>query len=456
MPRWGARAIERTVLSWTWTQAWTRISCLLACLAAIALAFAITRPAVNTGDYGRVTRSFDLEFAVGEAPGECPAFKPELSYPPASPVSVAGMATGGAARLLGGRCFPTGMWFALLSAIYWAGVAASAAALSGWRLAAWCAGSIATYLLFADLLNSFYEEAMFVALIPWLARLRFGGRWTTAVSLAIAFLALAAKAQAIFFVPIVVLLFGARSRQARWRHWALLGAVILAATGLNAIKARHYSNQNGYNRIYAGLGWTALQVTQWPASEFFGRREYFYATLANGRLSRAPQCAIDGLRLLGTSYWPTAAAIVAGEIPASARTQAKVQNRGIGDFVRCARELGHPLATVGKLFTLTAQSDYNLAYLRSAPPPSALAWFAQSRSALLRWAAPLFLVVAVGVALWTRSRFFGWSAGYLAILSPVFVFLGDGFYEFEKHMMLNFMMLAGCALVALRQRWEAR
>lgn len=437
--------MARTVF---WNATRLRLACLLACLVAIALTAAITHPAINTGDYGRTSRSFDIEIAMNTAP-TCPVFKPELSSPPASPASILGMALGGITRASGGDCLAMSWWFALLSAMFWGGVLVLAAPLAGRRLVAVCGIAVLSYLLFAELIDSFYEEAFFAALIPWLAQVRFGTWRRTALALGIAGLALIAKAQAIFLVPVLVLLFRERSVAPRWREWALLGAVIVVALGFNAVKAHHYSGQNAYNRIYAGLGWTALDAAHWPPVEFFARRDYLYAQRQSDPDMLVTQCAPDDEALLGTSYWPTANAIVTGRLPVSAQARADVQNLGLRDFIACAREIGHPLRTLGQIYAITIRSDYNLAYLRSVPPPRPLVAVADLRNALLRWAAPLFLAFAVIAALTLRSRFFALSAAYIVVLSPLFVFVGDGFYEFEKHMMLNYMMLAACALVAL-------
>jgi hypothetical protein len=423
-------------------------------LLAIAFTATSTSPPLNNGDYGRTTRSFDLDFPIGGDPGACPVFRPDLSYPPASPLSLAGIVTAGAVKLAGQSCFPTGLWFALFSAIFWAGVLADAILLKGRRIIALTVVGITSYLLFAEMLASFYEEAFFAALIPWTALIRFGNRRAMALALAIALLALVSKTQAVFFVPILVLLFAASaSRVNRW-SWLLVAAVLLGGIAIDAAKTRYHSHINAYNRIYAGLGWAALGVADWPANEFIGRRVFFYANLSDDGFGRSTKCAIAGRPLLGTTYFPTAADVIDGKVAGSAVLKTAVHELGFGDFVHCARDIGSPLATVGQVYAVFLQSDYNLAYLRTAPPSGASQTVMSLRNALLRWAGPLFVVIAIGAAALFRRRLFALAAIYLVLGAPAFVFLGDGFYEFEKHMLLNFMMLAGCIFAALRQADE--
>jgi hypothetical protein len=435
--------------------AWDRTLALLACLIGIALVVAISDVAENSGDYGRVTRSFGLDFGVSEVPARCSTFTAERPIPPVSPLALMGVASAVAVRLAGLGCFPVPAWFALLSTVFWAGVLIQATHLRGQALAALCAGALAIFLLFAPMLYSFYEEAFFVVLLPWLPLARLGGRWRTLLALGVAFAALITKAQALFFVPILLAVVWPDGKRLRWWQAAGLALVVLAASGFNLLKSQHYGYMNGYNRIYNGVGWTALNVADWPPREYLSRSHLFYSTQADGLLSRDPRCAFGETRLLGTGYWPTGHAIQSGQIAVEPSDKESLRHLDLGDFLRCASTIGRPLVQVVQIYRVFLNSDYRLIYLRTAAPLPALAWLAGFRDIIMSWAGLISVAVAVALGVLLRSRFFVLSAAYILVGSPLFVVMGDGFYEFEKHMQLNFMMLAGCTFIAAWRRGSA-
>ncbi len=304
-----------------------------------------------------------------------------------------------------GAVFGAGLWALWASA---RGVAARAGV-------AVAAGLILAGL--ADVWRSPFEEAVALALLPWLAwALTHPARLGPLGAGLLAGAGLGAKA----YLPILAPALLAAAARARAR-WAALAAVLAALALTSAIRPEGPRTANAYNRLFHGLALTEAGVAAWPAQDWEAR-----ARLAPGRVGPAPPWLAPDLRpLWGTAFWPAAL-----ELPPARRAAAVSAGGARAMAARLTAEPRRLLATLAQATGAAIRADYRLCYLR--PGPCDRPRLAALRTWGLAFAlAPLALVLAAARRRWPLAL--AWAA---IALAPTAIVLADGYYELEKHLLL--------------------
>lgn len=420
---------------------------------------AVLVPAMNNGDYIRVTRSLHLFIPIGVQPAMCVPFGGGPVRVPASPLALLGVVQGDLSQMFGFGCFSMRLLFLILSAVYWAGIAAIMRGQAD-RRRRWPIVGLALvyYMLFSPFFLSFYEEAFFIAFAPFAALLGLRTRRAAALSALILFLLITAKAQAVLLAPVLFLMLPRPRGAAEVRRWVMLCVVLAVSMGLTFYKAKRINHgiPNSYDRIYNGLGWAELGVANWPETTFLARKTHVNAIRATLPASIRQRCSPSGLALMGTSYWPYGKAIVYGVTPASATARLAVTRLGFGDFFTCLREMPSPWLLPVQVGRVTVKSDYATRYIFPTGPGVGAAILSATRAAVLRYGAWLALALGGVVLALKRDPKTRLAIAYLLLLSPALIWLGDGFYEFEKHMVPNIAFLMACTMISFRQGEAAR
>jgi hypothetical protein len=304
-------------------------------------------------------------------------------------------------------------------------------------------GALILAVIFAPFFSSFYEEAIVVPLVVWVlygyARLQRAGKPGCFV-ISAAMLAFS-KSQMILLVPLLLyLLLPACKRMGaspRYRMGAAL-VILLAAIAVNTVKFDSIV-PNQYNRLFNGVGWASLGVSDWPAHEFNSRLSFFYDHRAT--LLPPPGTALPPLPpgLLGTSYWPTGREILEKGAPYD----------DIGALLATLKPSYFWRVLLSKaVFTdlfvtamrLSVSSDYALRYLQGDTQGFRFSSLVAARDFLLRHFGLVYLgcLVACLVILRGREKLIGVMC---LMAMPLAIVIGDGFYEFEKHFAAYFMCL---------------
>lgn len=321
---------------------------------------------------------------------------------------------------------------------------------------------ILVLLCYVVYLKSFYGEALVLALAPALC---VGIKQLVQQNRILLFTLCAAaiiyaKQQMLFVAPIMVLLLFRNM----WLHgganprlWAsLLGIVFVCVTIFGAHPENRAPNQ--YNRYFNGIGWSLLQSANWPAQRFDQRHPYFYKY--QQQLQMPLSVTLPQYSYLGTSYLPTASTLLdATKHPWNTEAQ-KEQAQNLYEQLIAQGNLDvymvtlvqHPAVLwqlIKNTYLTAVRSDYIVDYTRSAvrlaPAVAQVLTAAQTQIArIFGW----IFVVTLVLALLCRRSLFSSTITVWMLLAPLVVVAGDGYFEFEKHMTAFFVFLP-CALMAI-------
>ncbi len=268
-----------------------------------------------------------------------------------------------------------------------------------------------------------YEEALALALLPHVAHLlRHPARWPIWAALALAAGLLGAKAYLPLLLP-AVLLAGASVRRGAGRAVWAVGALAAGLLPL-ALRPEGPGMANAYNRLFNGLAYTEARVSDWPARDWEARE-----ALAGERVGPPPPGLLAPALepLWGTSFWPAALSLTEAE-----RARAVAAGRAGALARRFADDPGR-LAGLAREATLTAiGADYRLCYLRADRCATPRAPRAALGAAGLAFAAAPALA-ALALLRGRGATALAWAA---IAAAPTAIALADGFYEFEKHLVL--------------------
>lgn len=316
-------------------------------------------------------------------------------------------------------------------------------------------------LCYAVYLKSFYGEALVLALAPALC---VGIKQLVQQNRILLFTLCAAaiiyaKQQMLFVAPIIILLL----LRNMWLHgganlrlWAsLLCIIFVSATTLGAHSENRAPNQ--YNRYFNGVGWSILQSANWPAQRFDERHPYFYKYQQQLQASLA--VTLPHYSYLGTSYLPTASTILDAARHPEYTEARKEEAQALYDQLIAEGRLGNYLATlaqhpaivwqlINNTYLTAVRSNYIVAYTRSAVqlPPAAAQALAVAQAQLAHFFGWIFIATLLLALACNRSRFSAIITAWM-LLAPLAIVVGDGYFEFEKHMTAFFVFLP-CALMA--------
>ncbi len=308
-------------------------------------------------------------------------------------------------------------------------------------------------LSYGFLFKSFYEEAAVMAAVPLFIAgahmLLHERRWLlfTISSCMVVY----GKAQMIYLAPIALVLMISVFRQNKTMR-PISFLVLFIAVCAAASQSRHVDNKapNQFNRFYNGLGWTELNSRLWPGSTFNDRHHYFYKNLNE---QRRLETGDPILRLMGTSYWPTGSELAkeawGPTTPPEQAEALRAQFSNIlsrGELQNYFMHLvEHPRLVANFIvnsFAMAWSSDYSLAYIRKDDSDRIFeSKYAEEAGLLIsrNLGKTILISALLGLclvkALWAKSTF------ALFLLAPLSVAVGDGFYEYEKHLVSFFIFV---------------
>ncbi len=282
--------------------------------------------------------------------------------------------------------------------------------------------------------HSFMEDAAAYAVFPlWLAALREAARREGAEPLAVVATCalLYAKPSTLLFVLPVLLLLALRP--GRGRPW--LAALLLVALAVGAARNQvRFGELNAFNRVYNGLAYASAEVSDWPVRHFVERNAMAKGLVADDHplLDRLPEPARD---LWGASFWPDGR-----DLPPDIREALAAEGRLTAYLGHLAAEPRLLADILRESWETAVAADYRLDYLS----PGIRAWPGTPLLSGLGFVLPAAAVLLL-LAL-ARRAWIGAALMAPIVLSPAFVVAADGFYEYEKHLLIY---LAPGALAAV-------
>jgi len=325
----------------------------------------------------------------------------------------------------------------LYAALFLTGLWALWRDLAGpWARAALVAGgAFAGQPAFAAFLASPYEEGFALALAPLFVHLAaFPARRGAALAALIGAGFVAAKAALALLLPAALPAIATRRRGAGRLVLIALVIAVSGATVARQLAERSWSN--AFNRVFNGLAYAQAGVGGWQARSWTERED-----IAPEAVGPAPGWLAPELRpLWGLSFHPQGAAL-----PPDLRRAAIAEGRWRRMALRLAAEPALIAKTAYEASRTALRADFRLCYLRpercaGGPPGLGVA----------RHAGLVFLLAPAlaGLALWRRR----WGIALMLLAgaaAPTAVSLADGYFEFEKHLVIFAAVIALAAPAAL-------
>lgn len=405
---------------------------------------------INNGDYWRVTHNL-IDLPPWSVLEECPRIE-FSAFIPTSSLSLMLQVSTWLSLLAGFSCFSL-KGFALILCVAFCSGSLMAALVSKKNFRLILATTIVA-LCFSHLFNSLYEEALAIVLVPWViygfSRFSISGKWGVFFISVIGLLF--TKAQMVGILPITLMLLVLLKRDGKIDLLLFLimtvGFVMVSIFALYLKKENNVPN--AYNRLYNGLGWSVMGVSSWGQNSFGERHNYFYKNrdhikprveFADGELAT----------LLGTSYWPTGSDIIGGKL---------VERVDSHHLTRSLEFSGYLLLLISKdvlplvltsVYSVALHSNYDIEYLVDMRTRQSFNF--KLRSFAAKIAGFVFIMtIFYSIVRQTTSASIALSVLFGAL--PLFVVFGDGFYEFEKHMVPYFMVTPLLFLIGKRQAVE--
>lgn len=404
----------------------------------ILFLYAFQTQLINNGDYGRVTRSA-ISVMNWNSDAGCHKID-KINLIASSTMGLIFNFSVLMARLSGSECIGPNLTYTLLAATYLLGcffylrkTKPSLLALSLLIIPA---------ILFSPFMKSYYEEAAVLALIPFAAAsvLMLINEDRFFPFVLVASLIVFAKAQMIVFIPLFLCTLASRHFEKKSHIQKTVAAsVVLALAGLAAVFGHGGNNvPNSYNRLYNGVGWAMQGVSSWPANDFNERYDYFTANQSNLQSTTNINNETTITNLTGTTFWPTGQEEIAKNAEAKKAIEKSVKFMKYLAFLESNPGIAFKLAK--NTYTLAITSDYSTSYLENKNLSNSYIQYNKIRAPILSIFGFIYIAAFALLAFRSRTRFeYAVVAIYIAL--PMIAVVGDGFYEFEKHMIPYFMSI---------------
>lgn len=300
-------------------------------------------------------------------------------------------------------------------------------------------------LSYGFLMNSLYEEAIVIAIVPILiySLKKLINQQAFFPFLFFSSILIASKSQMLFVLPLILLPFFL-SIKPRNRHKILFSCAYIFILSFSYVVLSNFvykgvKEANNYNRFYNGIGYSVQDVASWPANHFHERLDYFYTNQKILQIYTNKYFSKDIQNLAGTSYWPTGDNMrkSINDISTSDSEKDVLKNKievaNSKNYINMYFTNPQLIYSVSKNAIMTAfHSEISLKYLRNPNEVSD----AFTKSSILMSANLYKLIVLINIVIffYLYKRFFLiLCALYVSLGFPIFVVLGDGYYEFEKH-----------------------
>ena len=408
----------------------------------LVLVFFYQAPLLNNGDYHRITHQLVQIPAYQALSQACLKIRPDTFFIPSSLASLVFEVNVAFVNLIGQSCWDLQSYFLMLASIYCIGL--YRCITTNLPLPS-LIGLVLAPLFFSPFFKSLYEEGIVLALLPWVKlgiyRLRTQGKilefTITSALLLLAKTQLVLLAPAMFYA---IFFYGRALKLPTLKIIFVSGFLILAVVGSLYQKQKQEDGlANAYNRLFNGIGWSMQSVYSWPANHFSERLHYFSSHQNELQEITKDAELVPNLNLWGTSFWPTGLELLtSGDDPRWENIERQLSPRTFLKFFYT-----HPSALIqyfqnGLLIFLT--SNYTFGTLQEIEPSlisNALAFVNQYALENVIWLYALLLVYFFI----SRKKFGRILAISVSIGAPLAVLVGDGYFEYEKHLMAFFITL---------------
>jgi len=399
-------------------------------------------PLLNNGDYHRTVHELVQIPAYIGLDHACLPINPDRFFIPHSLASLVFEFNVIIASVFDSTCWNLQGYFLLLSAIYLYGL--YRCFVNQLPLLS-LLGLIAALLFFSPFLKSLYEEGLILALLPWVVlgidQLRTKGKMLRFI-ISCALLILV-KAQLVLLAPVVlytIIFYGIRLKASSAKIFCATAMLVLAVVG--SLYQKHMQADgiaNAYNRLFNGIGWSMQEVHAWPANRFGERLKYFSNHQFQLQEKTNAVELFPNLTLWGTSYWPTGLELLtSGNDLRWQQIEEKLKPTFFLKFIYKHPDVLAQYFQNGVLIFIT--SNYAFGALQEIQPSMIGAQLAAINHYGLQtiiWIYALLLIYF----LITRTGFGRILVMTIFLGVPFAVILGDGFFEFEKHLMPYFLTL---------------
>lgn len=319
------------------------------------------------------------------------------------------------------------------------------------------------YAIYGFFFRSIYLEASVLAVSPWFLlgvhRLLTSNRYTI-FTIASWFLIMS-NVQMLFIVPIVIWILLTNTNKIKAIR--LTASILIVSATVPFLLLHEYkaglNMPNDYDRYYSGIGYAIQDAYAWPARTFNARAAYFYKHRAQLERKSIKCEPYKNESLLGTDYWPTGTQLRKESYTKEGVAVCKKMGCDNvihkGDLKHFSEFfLDHPelmFRYLKNTFLITLRANYNISYLRT-PSAEGLEYFyyiSVVQRFILDSAGYLFFAIGLVAIALRPSIKTAVIVVYFFIGAPIFVVLGDGFFEFEKHMVAYFMIITIPVYLAL-------
>lgn len=335
-------------------------------------------------------------------------------------------------KIFGFDCVTESTLFAVLTIIYLLGLAKY---LKKFGFKTEVVLMILPYLAFPQIMKSYYEEALLIPLIPWMA---FGLRdlfesnkgLLFTISFALFFYT---KNQMIGVAPVALLALFLAQRKTKYsgKYVLMAGAIIASALLMNLSRSGFWM-VNSYNRFFNGIGWSVQNVAQWPASSSLDRKIFFRQNKAALQKMSNHLEPFTNEKLMGTSVWPDGMSFF---IRSGIVNKPEIIHQfGLSAVIRVmVTDPGVLLKLVTQPLKVTFISDYNLDDASSGSSSAGFLYFLKRNLAKV-YGIIFFLQLLFILGPNRKPTLQSLLVCALYLILPVAIIFGDGYIEFEKHM----------------------
>lgn len=413
-----------------------------AILVYLVLVFFYQAPLLNNGDYHRITHQLVQIPAYQGLNQACLEIRPDTFFIPSSLASLIFEINVAFINLAGQSCWSLQSYFLMLASIYCLGLYRCIATNLPFPS---LIGLTVAPLFFSPFLKSLYEEGIVLALLPWVLlgiyRLRTQGK-VLEFTITGALLLLA-KTQLVLLAPAMlyaIFFYGRNLKLPTLKIICVSGFLILAVVGsLYQKQKQEDSLANAYNRLFNGMGWSMQSVHSWPANHFSERLQYFSSNQDELQKNTKDTELVPNLNLWGTSFWPTGLELLtSGNDQQWENIEQKLNPKSLLKFFYV-----HPSALIQYLRNgalVFANSNYAFGALQEISPSLIGARLTALNNYSLQSVIWLYALLLI-YCLLSRSGFGRLLCLGILIGAPFAALIGDGFFEFEKHLMPYFLTL---------------
>ncbi|MDY3521105.1 hypothetical protein PG614_06580 [Riemerella anatipestifer] len=185
---------------------------------------------------------------------------------------------------------------------------------------------------------------------------------------------------------------------------------------------------NDYNRFYNGIGYSVQNVEDWPVYDFKKRIEYFSKNQHSLQVKSNQYFDNDIAFFAGSSFWPT------GDNIKNNKTQELVFSKmDKKNYLKTILNHNFLIYKIPKSSLITAfYSDYSMLYLKQNKDKDIF-------YKIQKYFSEFFFVFFLLLMLITCCIHFNFKTILFVLVTiitiPSFVVGGDGYFEFEKHLM---------------------